>query len=244
VIARIWFVLIGIVVACRAPATPAPGPRCALPVARTVVVREGAARLERWDLDDAGALFTPALPDDAGYRSFRDTARADGAELRRPIADRAPPAGDAEREMWRREDHNALLVMSGKAGTLRAVQCLEALTFVPERETIVLVLRSATRVRIYAGSSDQMFPPKTVYGTTQAAEDIAAGWHLDVILHNHTVQRRGERMALGMPTLSTADVSLFRNLVTDLGLRSAWVTNGVFTAEVPATDFPLFLGRD
>jgi hypothetical protein len=212
-----------------------------------VVVTDGAARLERWDSTDAGqagVLFTTALPDEPAYRAFRDTVRADGAELRRPIADRAPPADDAERELWRREDHNAELVMSGKAGTLRPVQCLEALTFVSDRETIVLVLRRGDALRLYVGSSDQMFPPKSVYGTTQAAADVADGWRLDVVLHNHTVLRRGDKLALGMPTLSTADVSLFRHLVADLGLGGAWVTNGVFTAEVPATLFPLFLGRD
>lgn len=246
--------------ACREPAAPpqAPAPTggpgeigvsgepatCERPAERTVVVTDGAARLERWDLDDAGALFTPALPDDAAYRAFRDTVRADGAELRRPVADRAPPADDAEREMWRREDHNAELVMSSKAGTLRPVQCLEALTFVPDRETIVLVLRRDHALRLYVGSSDQMFPPKSVYGTTQAAADVADGWRLDVVLHNHTVLRRGDKIALGTPTLSTTDVSLFRHLVAELGLASAWVTNGVFTAEVPASHLPLFLGRD
>lgn len=215
-----------------------------MPSERTVVVTDGAARLERWDLADTGALFTPALPEDPAYRAFRDTVRADGAELRHPIADRRPPTDDAEREIWRREDHNAALVLSGQAATLRPVQCLEALIFDPERETIVLALRRGTRTRIYVGTSDQMFPPKTVYGTTQAAADVTDGWRFDVVLHNHTVQRRGDRIALGMPTLSTADVSLFRNLVDDLGLRSAWVTNGVYTAEVPAADFPRFEGRD
>lgn len=106
--------------ACHPPAPAAtPAPRCVLPPGRTVVATDGAARLERWDLADNGALFTPALPDDPVYRAFRDTVLTDGADLRRPIADRPPPADDAEREMWRREDHNAELVMSGQAGTLR-----------------------------------------------------------------------------------------------------------------------------
>jgi hypothetical protein len=239
------------VVACREPAAVRdpgePSPRCAPPAKREVVVSDGAARLERWDSTDAGeagALFSTTLPDDTAYRVFRDTVRADGAELRRPIADREPPIDDPTREMWRREDHNAELVMSGKAGRLRPMQCLEALTFVPDRETIVLVLRRGEALRLYVGTSDQMFPPKSVYGTTQAAADVADGWRLDVVLHNHTVQRRGAKIALGMPTLSIADVSLFRHLVAELGLAGAWVTNGVFTALVPAADFPLFLGRD
>jgi hypothetical protein len=228
-------------------ATPAPAERataCAWPVPGTVVVAEGEATLVRRDLTDAGALFTPTLPDDPDYVEFRSRVRADGAELREPIADRTPPADDAERELWRREDHNSALVMSGKAGTVRPIQCIEALTFVPERESIVIVLRKGDATRLYVGTSDQMFPPKAVYGTVQAAADVAAGWRFDVLLHNHTVQRRGDGIALGMPTLSTADVSLARNLVADHGLRAAWVTNGVYTAEIPAADFPLFLGRD
>jgi hypothetical protein len=227
--------------------TSAPADRatpCAWPVPGAVIVSEGEATLVRRDLTDTGALFTPALPDDPDYVEFRARVRADGAELREPIADRTPPAGDAERELWRREDHNSALVMSGKAGTVRSVQCIEALTFVPERESIVIVLRQGSATRLYVGTSDQMFPPKAVYGTVQAAADVAAGWRFDVILHNHTVQRRGDGIALGMPTLSTSDVSLARNLVADHGLRAAWVTNGVYTAEVPAADFPLFLGRD
>ena len=238
--------LLGLVAATAAAAAACRPPRattCAWPVPGTVVARDGAATLVRHDLDDTGALFTAALPDDEAYRAFRARVRADGAELRQPIADRAPPADDAEREVWRREDHNGELVRSGKAGSLRPARCLEALTFVPERETIVVVLRREARTRIYVGASDQMFPPKSVYGIDQARADVADGWRLDVLLHNHTVQRRGDRMALGMPSLSTADVSLFRNLV-DLGLGSAWVTNGVYTAVVPAADFPLFLGRD
>ncbi|HUQ06324.1 MAG TPA: hypothetical protein VM261_27665 [Kofleriaceae bacterium] len=217
---------------------------CAWPTPGTVVFSEGEASLVRHDVTDTGALFTAAQPDDPDYADFRARVRRDGAELREPVADRAPPADDAERELWRREDHNSALVMSGKAGSLRSVQCLEALAFVPERETIVLVLRKDAATRLYVGTSDQMFPPKTVYGTTQAADDVAGGWRFDVVLHNHTVRTRGAGIALGMPTLSTSDVSLFRNLVTDLGLRAAWVTNGVYTAEVPAADFPLFLGRD
>jgi len=232
-------VLAMIATACRPPAQP-----CAWPVAGVTVVRDGAATLVRRDLEDTGALFTPSLPTDDTYRAFRARVRADGAELRRPTADRAPPADDAERELWRREDLNAELVLAGEAGQLRPIRCLEALTFHRARESIVLVLRRDARTRIYVGASDQMFPPKSVYGLDQARADVAAGWRLDVVLHNHTVQRRGDRVALGVPTLSTGDVSLLRNVATDPGLGEAWVTNGVYTAVVPATDFRRFLGRD
>jgi hypothetical protein len=105
----------------------------------------------------------------------------------------------------------------------------------------VLVLRRGDRLRLYFGAGDQLFPPKTVYGFDEAAADVAAGWTLEVALHNHTLVRRGDRPALGTPTLSTHDVHLLRHKVADLGLRSAWVTNGVYTVEVAAAELDQFL---
>lgn len=241
------------IAACKHPA-PAPAPpaaaACRLDEPPEVVREDGAAILLRWELDDRPVLWSPALPDDAGYRAYRDAIRADGAELRVPIADRAPAADDAERERWRREDHNAAIVAEGLAGTLRPVSCLEALMFARQHaryselthptELMTLVLRKGGRLRLYFGAGDALFPPKTVYGFDEAAADVAAGWTLDAALHNHTIVHRGDRIALGTPTLSINDVHLFRNKVED-GLRAAWVTNGVFTAEIPATDFDQFL---
>lgn len=234
----------------RAPAAPAAA-TCRLDEAPVTVYDDGAAVLLRWDLADRPALWSPALPDDDGYQAFRAAIRAAGAELRAPIADRAPPADDAAREGWRREDHNAALVLDGKAGTLRPIHCLEALMFARQHarhdelttptEFMVLVLRRGDRLRLYFGAGDQLFPPRTVYGFDQAAADVADGWTLELALHDHTVQRRGDRPALGMPSLSTNDVFLFRNKVADLGLRAAWVTNGVYTAEIPAADLDRFL---
>jgi hypothetical protein len=102
---------------------------CRLDEAPTIVGADGAAVLLRWELDARPVLFSPALPDDDGYRAYRRAIRDAGAELREPIADRAPPATDRERETWRREDHNASIVFAGRAGTLRPIGCLEALMF-------------------------------------------------------------------------------------------------------------------
>lgn len=218
-----------------------------------MVREDGGAILWRWDLADRPALFSPALPDDAGYRAFRAAIRDAGAELRVPIADRAPPADDAERALWRREDHNAALVYEGRAGTLRPIACVEALMFARQHarydelthptELIVHVLRRDGRLRLYLGAGDALFPPKTVYGIDEARADVAAGWRWDAAIHNHTVVRRGDRPALGPPALSTGDVALMRNLVED-GLRAAWVTNGVYTAEIPVDELAKFLARD
>jgi hypothetical protein len=99
-------------------------------------------------------------------------------------------------------------------------------------------------LKVYFGAGDTMFPPKTVYGFDEVGTAVADGWELWVVLHNHTVQENNGQPALGVPVPSTSDIDLLRNLSSDLGLQSAWVTNGFFTIDVPATALGLYLGRE
>jgi hypothetical protein len=62
--------------------------------------------------------------------------------------------------------------------------------------------------------------------------------------HNHTVQKNRGRPALGQPVLSTSDVQLLRGLAADLGMREARVTNGLYTACVPATQLSALETRE
>ena len=148
--------------------------------------------------------------------------------------------------------------MYGGAGRVRRIQCLDAAVFayqharhdqlVQPTELIVMVLRKTiadrAMLRIYFGASDVMFPPKSVYGLDHARRDVADGWQLAVHLHNHTIQQRAGRPALGTPCPSTSDVGLLRGVAADLGLASVWVTNGMYTAEVPAGALARFHTRD
>ena len=88
-----------------------------------------------------------------------------------------------------------------------------------------------------------MFPPKGFYGFDEIEQDLAAGWEFWTVLHNHTVQRNKGEPALGVPAPSTSDVDLLRNLAKEMGLQSAWITNGFFTIEIPARAFKHYLGR-
>lgn len=240
-------------------ATPAgAAPACELPGAPAVVRRVAAAILERWDIDATPALFEPVLPPDPGYAAYRAAIRQAGAELVHPIAD--PPAvqGDAERELWRREDRNRELAYSGDAGAIRPIHCLEALFFARQHarhdqlaaptEFLLAVLErrdggGRRRLRLYFAAGDQMFPPKSVYPFPDVAADVAAGWDFTVLLHNHTIRRRGDRPALGVTAPSTSDVEILRGLAAELRLRAAWVTNGVYTIEIPAVAFARYSTR-
>src|SRR5690606_10677501 len=187
-----------------------------------------------WDVPWHDTLFRPVLPDDAGLLHHRAVIREAGAALRRPISDPPVVETEAMAEVWRREHANEAMAFTGDAGEVREVECLEALMFARQNarydqlesptEFLVAVLRKSTpegtRLRIYSGASDTMFPPKSVYPLDAAKKDVNNGWVFWRMLHNHTIQTYQGQVALGVPAPSTNDVHLSRNLVDSLGLLS------------------------
>ena len=249
-----WLVLA--MVACGG-AKPAPGPspaavRCELPEP-TVLRREGNSVLQVWELPAAAVWFGEALPDPPGYLAYRDAIRAAGGDRARPVADPPQPKDSAERELWRREDHNAALMYEG-GGEVRPIHCLEAALFALQEaryseltrptEFIAHILRRNDSLKLYFGARDLMFPPKRFYGLEEVAADVAAGWEYWVVLHNHTVRTLDGKPALGMPAPSTSDVQLFKGLVENLGVREVWVTNGMYTGIVPSENLGQFNTRE
>jgi hypothetical protein len=88
-----------------------------------------------------------------------------------------------------------------------------------------------------------MFVPKSVYGLDHVAGLVAEGWDYWYAIHNHTLQRNGDRIALGRPTLSISDVQLTRNLAANQGLSIARVTNGFFTFSVEVEELSRMRSR-
>jgi hypothetical protein len=179
-------------------------------------------------------------------------SRPPGGDQARPAADNPQPRGDAERELWRKEDRNVALMYAG-GGEVRRIQCLEAALFALQdaryseltrpTEFIAHILRHDDRLKVYFGASDLTFIPKDFYGLGEVAARIAAGWQYWVVLHNHTLRVRDGKPALGVPAPSTSDVQLFNGLVERLGLREVWVTNGMYTGVVPSENLSRFSPR-
>jgi hypothetical protein len=249
-----WLVLA--MVACGG-AKPAPGAspaaaRCELPEP-TVLRREGKSVLQVWELSAAAVWFGTTTPHAPGYLAYRAAIRAAGGDRARPVADPPQPKDDAERELWRREDHNAAL-MYATGGEVRPIRCLEAALFALQdaryseltrpTEFVAHILRRDDRLKVYFAASDVMFPPKDFYGRQEVAADVAAGWEYWVVLHNHTVRTLDGKPALGVPAPSTSDVQLFKGLVEDLGLREVWVTNGMYTGIVHSENLGQFNTRE
>jgi len=232
---------------------------CAIAGEPVVVRRDGDAVLERWEIEAAPVLFEPVLPVDAAYAAYRAAIREAGAELEHPIADAPVPRDEAERELWRREDRNREVAYSGRAGRIRPIHCLEAWSFARQHarlselasptEFMLSVLERRAGVgrrmlRLYFAAGAQMFPPRSVYPFGEIAADVAQGWEFTAMLHNHTIRRRGDRHALGVTSPSASDVQLLRGLAEDLRLRAGWITNGVYTIEIPAAAFDQYVTRD
>ena len=226
---------------------------CELPEP-TVLISEGSAVLQVWELPDQPVWFGETLPRSPGYVAYRDAVRAAGSDEPRPPVVVPTVTGDADREVWRREAANVALMYAG-AGDVRAVKCLDAALFALQHtrysqltqptEFIAHVLRMDGRLKIYFGAGGEPFPPKRVYGTDEVAVDVAAGWQYWIALHNHPLQTRGDgTRALGVPVPSTSDVSLLAGLAARLGLREVWVTNGMYTGVVPAASLIKFSGRE
>ncbi len=231
--------------------------RCVFKTAATLVKQEGNAVLEVWQLEEAPVLAEAVLPRNAALAAYRKTMIEAGANLRRPVADAPSPKNASEALLWQREAENAEVAFGGSGGDVRKIQCLEALLFAQQNqrysqisqptEFIASVLRKRINGRVilkaYLSGSDQMFPPKGFYGFDEVEADVADGWSFWFLLHNHTVQMNQGELALGTPTLSTSDADLHRGLAERLGVGSARITNGFFTAEIPAEHFRLYNGR-
>lgn len=225
--------------------------RCAWPSEPTVLARDGSASLLAWDFSSAPWLHRPIVPDDPAYLAFRAAIRDAGGDRRwTAVTDRPESTGEAEREIWRREQSNYELSRSGRVGRLRPIHCLEALLFAYQHnrysqlthptEFLAAILRKRvdgeTRLRVQFAGGAEKFPPKSLYGLDRIEQAIADGWELWVALHNHTVKEHRGRPRLGVPVPSTSDVDISRGVVRDLGLRQIRVTNGMYTIEVDAAE--------
>ncbi len=251
-------------VACGSPAQPvvepsAPtGERCDPLGAPTLVRNAGAAVLQYWELEDRPVLYSPVLPDDPMYARFRAAIHAAKADIEHPIADAPVAKSDEERELWRKEDANKALAYSGRGGEIRPIHCLEAALFAyqnaryseltqPTELMASIVAKQVAgkrMLRVYFTAGDTMFPPKQLYAFPEVERDIAMGWEYLVMLHNHTVQKHGDQPALGVTVPSASDIQLLRHLAEDDKLQSGWVTNGVYTIEVPASAFGTYVARE
>ena len=75
-----------------------------------------------------------------------------------------------------------------------------------------------------------------VYGFDVVERYRKQGWRFDYVLHNHTLQKNGDRLALGVTVPSTSDIQLARGLAETIDLENVRVTNGPIPLPVDAPE--------
>jgi hypothetical protein len=232
------------------------GSACKMPAQTTTILERGGAILETWALR-LEELVTDELPEDPAFLAYRAAIERDGADVLSPVADPPIVRSDAEAEVWRNEHFNNDLVFSGAVGSLDPISCLDALLFSRQAsrisqidqptEFLASVLRRETSTGpdlvVVFGAGSEMFPPKGVYGFEVVDRLRAEGWRYWYAIHNHTVQKNGDLLALGVPAPSTSDVQLYRWLGEEMGLESLRVTNGFYTFSASVHELGAFRKR-
>jgi hypothetical protein len=229
---------------------------CKMPAQTTTILERDGAILETWALR-LEEVVTEALPEDPAFLAYRAAIERDGADVLRPVADPPIVRTDAEAEVWRNEHFNNDLVFSGAVGSIDLISCLDALLFSRQAsrisqidqptEFLASVLRRKTSTNpdllVVFGAGSEMFPPKEVYGFEVVDRFLAEGWSYWYAIHNHTVQKNGDLLALGVPAPSTSDVQLYRSLAEEMGLESLRVTNGFYTFSASVHELGAFRAR-
>lgn len=220
----------------------------------------------RFDLSDLPYLWQPAEPDKV-ISQFRTAVRARlGTDVdARALLERqraifaAMPAG------WSGEAANAAFVLEGRVGKIAPMCCLEAMLWkwqasrypMVEHPTEfgAFVLRGHGRVRVYLSSTDLVGQKIRPAITKRVEADAMAGFRLLAHIHNHPFlfdRKVGDRMwtvegtredVAGTLAPSMTDVQLYQNLRHSLGLKEAWVNNGLQSARFQAVEFDILVAR-
>ncbi len=229
---------------------------CVMPTRVTTVLDRDGAVLEMWSLrlED---VATDALPTDSAFLAFRAAIEKDEANVRHPAADPPVTRSAAEARIWHDEQRNNDVVLAGSVGSIDSITCLDALLFARQASRLSPIDRpteflasvltrttsTGTDLVVVFGAGPETFPPKSVYGLDVVRRHLAEGWRFWYMIHNHTVRRHGQRLALGIPAPSTSDVSFYRSLGSEMGMDSLRVTNGFYTFRASVEELRMLRGR-
>ena len=213
--------------------------------APTVMLREGASDqpgsrlLQYWEMPNHPVWWSDATPASTAYKDYRRKVAAN-VSLTDPV-----------RLLQRSPTHNNKIVVAEARNWIRPANCLEKLlqaeqhsrvdAFKTPTEFLSFVLLSADekRVRVYfytvnydgIGAATPVSAP-----VVQARED---GWTVLAGLHNHGFHP-GQPTLDGILAPSSPDAHFNFNFAGRVGMKEAWITNGLHTVRIPASAFGQF----
>jgi hypothetical protein len=203
----------------------------------------GSQILQYWEFSEPEVLWSTQRPASASYDSFRTKLRDSGVET--------DPLALLGRSPW----PNNPIVADFASEWIRPIGCLEMLLIGEQNARMDLletptefasfVLRSPDRSRIrvfyYSRNEDGIGNVSPI--ESGMASSLGDAWTLDMVLHNHTFHL-GQADVNGVTAPSGADAQMQLNLARSEGLREAWITNGVDTVRIGASEFGRFHQTD
>ncbi|UQA62660.1 hypothetical protein [Polyangium aurulentum] len=216
---------------------------------------------EVFDFPDESSWWAPAPmdPAQAKYRAALVARLGEAALAPRVLLERARKDHAAMTDAnGAREAENMTRALEG-TGTIGPISCLEWRLFQHQdarypmlehpTELGAYVLRGEGRIRVYLSGGDLAGGKLRHEVKDRVRADVGRGFVALAHLHNHNFmfdRKPGDRMWTTEATVhfvggtvapSLTDVHAYRGMREELGLRGAWVTNGLDTGRFEAEDF-------
>ena len=248
-------ILVGSVPARAESPVPSPseldcaGDARALLAAKPVMEHEDGDELhQRWVLADRPDLWAATAPAFEPLARYRERVRS-------LLPDTSPLGlirANRERNPWLERDHPAearinRLVLEG-LGQHRPMSCLESqiLAFQARRfslyeqpsEILALLLKRSDeggdRLQLYIAADHDTTAPRPELAIEWVEKEVAAGWRLFAVFHNHTFNHSEDRPLIPVAAPSASDVQVSVALAERLGLERIFVSDGFSTLELTA----------
>jgi hypothetical protein len=252
------------------PAAQRDAAPCALSAKPELIARSAGELHQVWQIPEVPALYGARLPADPSLAAYTGAIRAradvDPIALLRRQHDLYVASGNAA---LLPEAKNSEMVLSGKAGRIAPINCLEALLYgahVAGRSMIAqpsefgaFLLRRAAgagaELRIYFSSMERSGGRISREVTARVDDDIKRGWQFVGHLHNHpfffdrvvgdrnwTTKDSKDDIA-GAVAPSVTDVHFYNNILDDTGPQAVFITNGFHTLRLSPAEIRLLQAR-
>ena len=146
--------------------------------------------------------------------------------------------------------YNFDLILNREAGSIRDMNCLEALLFLEHNsfsplqmipsEFLAYVLKKESLLRIYFTSVKKL-EANGKFFEEDVVHNIEEGWEYITHIHSHPFvidNPAGDIAGTTIP--SGGDLLIFRKHRNELELQKAWITNGISSIVVRSDEFDLF----
>jgi len=218
--------------------------QCQLTTSPTIIVDRPGKILQYWDEANIPELWVPLKAPSKLLSAFRKAINnSTSREIKTILKNQLPLEQSLE------DRQNISLTLSGKAGTIRPINCFESLMLEQQlarkpmitepTEFLAMVLSKGSMLRIYFYSIDQPGIGNVDEIDKIVGQAVNDGFKVIFSLHNHNFFLKKANVQGGIAP-SGNDVQVFRAQRESLGVEKALITNGFDTLVIDKDEFCIF----